>query len=319
MGIRAGSASRRAAAAAFTLAAVATAATSTTTASAATTASTGAKGPHPGAAVVLQVSRGGQHATRDYWTRSRMASATALPAPQPLRAGPAGAPPGTPSPVKFGGVPTVGALFFTAGTQAHFCTASVVNSRTGNLVLTAAHCVYGSGPASNIEFVPGYHHGKQPYGAWPVRSITVARGWQKSHDPNLDFAFLAVSPPAGTTRPIQFVTGGLWLGIDQGYAHPIEVIGYNNTQDTPIGCATHSFEFRPTQMKFFCRAFWDGTSGGPWIANYNPHSGAGTVIGVIGGYEQGGDFPWASFSVYFGQPTLRLFLRAERAGPPSGD
>jgi V8-like Glu-specific endopeptidase len=319
MGIHAGSAPRRAAAAAVTLATVtactaSTAAASTVAAStaAASPAASTAATPRPAAAIMRQVSRAHQDATQRFWTRSRMAAATALPQPEPMRAGPAGPPPGIPSPVKFGGVPTVGALFFTTGTKAHFCTASVVNSRTANLILTAAHCVYGSAPATHIEFVPAYHHGKQPYGVWPVRSITVAAGWRKTHNQNLDFAFLAVSPPAGTTRPIQRVTGGLWLGINSGYAHPVEVIGYNDTQNTPIRCATHSFKYEPSQMKFYCHAFWDGTSGGPWIVNYHPHTGAGAVIGVIGGYEQGGDHAWASYSAYFGRPTLRLYLQAQR-------
>jgi V8-like Glu-specific endopeptidase len=210
-------------------------------------------------------------------------------------------------------VPTVGTLFFTTGTQQHFCTASVVNSPAGNLVLTAAHCVYGSTYATNIEFVPGYHAGQQPYGAWAVQAITVATGWQQSHDPNLDFAFLSVAPPAGTSRPIQYVTGGLRLGIDSGYRHHIEVIGYNNTDDAPVGCATKSFEFEATQMEFYCHDYWDGTSGGPWIFGYNARHGTGTVFGVIGGYEQGGDYEWASYSAYFGPPTLQLFLLANRA------
>jgi V8-like Glu-specific endopeptidase len=224
---------------------------------------------------------------------------------------PAGPPPGTPNPTYFNGVPTVGALFFTNGTQAHFCTASVVDSDRRDLVLTAAHCVYGSGYATNVAYVPEWHQGVSPYGSWAVQSITVAAGWKQSQDPNLDVAFLAVTPPPGTWRPIQSVTGGLRLGVDTGYAHSVTVIGYNNTDDQPIGCATTSFEFETSQMEFYCNGFWDGTSGGPWIRHLNPVTGSGTVIGDIGGYEQGGDYPWASYSPYYGWPILRLFVQAE--------
>jgi V8-like Glu-specific endopeptidase len=273
-------------------------------------AATGGPGPLTGSVHV--VSPAAQRAARTFWSRSRMASAASV-NEQKGTVAPDGPPPGIPSPTQFSGVPTVGALFFTSGpNQTHFCTASVVNSLTANLVLTAAHCVYGSTYASNIEFVPAYHDGQQPYGAWPVQSITVASGWKKSHDPNLDFAFLAVTPPPGTSQPIQFVTGGLWLGIDAGYDHKIEVIGYNNTGDAPIKCATTSFEFRVSQMKFFCRNYQDGTSGGPWILGYNDTTGTGVVFGVIGGYKEGGLYPWASFSAYFGLPTLKLFLQAEK-------
>jgi V8-like Glu-specific endopeptidase len=274
------------------------------------TAAAATGSPQPGIGVVHGLSLAAQQATRAFWTPSRLATAT------PEQGGiksnaTAGPPPGTPTAVPSGGVPTVGALFFTTGTQRHFCTASVVNSATANLILTAAHCVYSSTYASNIEFVPEYHAGQQPYGAWVVKTITVATGWQQSQDPNLDFAFLSVAPPAGTRLPIQFVTGGLWLGIDRGYRHQIEVIGYNNTDDAPVGCATKSFEFEADQMEFYCHDYWDGTSGGPWILGYDSHTGAGTVFGVIGGYEQGGDYEWASYSAYFGWSALQLFMQAE--------
>jgi len=159
----------------------------------------------------------------------------------------------------------------------------------------------------------GYPHRarQHPYGSWAVQTITVAAGWVHSQNPNLDFAFLTVTPPPGTKRPIQFVTGGLRLGINVGYAHPIYVIGYNDTDDQPIGCATTSFKFETDQMKFYCNAFWDGTSGGPWIVHYNRVTGSGIVIGDIGGYEQGGDYPWASYSAYYSWPILRLFLQAQ--------
>jgi V8-like Glu-specific endopeptidase len=272
--------------------------------------------PTPLTAITRAVSASAQRATRDFWSRKAMQTATPLPRPEPLEAtDPAVRKQVIPHPTAFNGVPTVGALFLTVGKQRHFCTASVVNSLTANLVLTAAHCVYFSAPATNIAFVPAYHYGHEPYGAWPVETITVAAGWQKSHNPDLDFAFLKVAPPAGTHVPIQFVTGGLWLGINQGYVHPIFVIGYNNPEDYPIGCATHSFRYKPVAdtMQFKCRAFWNGTSGGPWITNYNSSTGTGTVIGVIGGYEEGGLVPWTSYSTYFGRPTLKLFLQAEAA------
>jgi V8-like Glu-specific endopeptidase len=267
-------------------------------------------GPGPGGAVVHAVSGPAQRAAGAFWTPSRMAAATPMPGAPASGAQP-GPPAGIPSPTHFAGVPTVGALFFTTGTQQHFCTASVVRSRQQNLVLTAAHCVYDSGYASNVAFVPEYHNGKQPYGAWPVQVIVVAAGWRRSHDPNLDFAFLAVTPPPGVMHPIQQVTGGLRLGTSLGYTHPIEVIGYNDTDDGPIKCATSSFRFKADQMKFFCRDYQNGTSGGPWIIGYHGRTGTGTVFGVIGGYQLGGNHPWASYSAYFAGPVRTLFKRAE--------
>jgi hypothetical protein len=42
-------------------------------------------------------------------------------------------------------------------------------------------------------------------------------------------------------------------------------------------------------------------------------SGQGTVIGVIGGYEQGGDLPQVSYSVAFGAAVAALYQAAKAA------
>ena len=224
------------------------------------------------------------------------------------------APKGTPTAAPFSGSPTTGVLFYTTGGKGHFCTASVVDSTADDLALTAAHCVYSKGFATNIEYVPGYHDGKQPYGVWPVRTITVASGWKLSHDPDLDFAFLTLASIAG--RPIQARTGGLTIGFTRWNSEKIEAIGHNDSEAEPIRCATRSFRFRTGQMEFYCHGFWTGTSGGPWIIGYDAKNGTGTVFGVIGGYELGGDYEWASYSAYFGSAAKLLFEQVERTATP---
>jgi hypothetical protein len=301
---------------------------SATAASAATASATAASAAGGGsaAAATYQVSGAAQVRTRLHWTPQRMRAATAL-SPATARTGlpattrqpmqptesqavpAASAPKGTPRADPFTGSPTTGALFYTTGGKNHFCTASVVDSTAGDMVLTAAHCVYWKGFAANIEYVPGYHDGKQPYGAWPVARITVASGWESSHDPDLDFAFLTTASVDG--QRIQARTGGLTIGFTRWYSEKIEVIGHNDTDTEPIRCATKSFRFRPGQMEFYCHGFWTGTSGGPWIIGYNARYGTGTVFGVIGGYELGGDYEWASYSAYFGSATRSLYQQVE--------
>jgi V8-like Glu-specific endopeptidase len=274
-------------------------------------ASTG--GPTPGIGVTTTVSTAAQQAARAFWTPARMAAATPMANLNGVIAGPAASPPpGTPTARPFNGVPTVGAVFFTRGSSAHYCTASVVDSRALDLVLTAAHCVYLGAQFKNIEFIPGYHSGHSPHGAWVVNKITVARDWKSSQNQNFDFAFVAVTPPPGTSRPIQRVTGGLQLGISRPFRRPIEVIGYNSSDSRPVECATHSFEFNANQLEFFCHGYRDGTSGSPWIVRYNSSNGTGVVIGTIGGFELGGNLEWASYSAYFGQACYRLYLQAEK-------
>ena len=297
----------------------------------------------PAAAVTYQVSGAAQRQALAFWTSRRMEGAAAMALPrgailatvpaatrtparpaqsaqsaqsQRSRAGPdVTAPKGIPTASPFPGSPTTGALFYTTGRKAHFCTASVVDSTADDLALTAAHCVYSTGFATDIEYVPGYHDGRRPYGTWPVRAITVASGWKLSHDPDLDFAFLTLAAADG--EQIQARTGGLTLGFTRWYGEKIEVIGHNDTDAEPIRCATRSFRFRAGQMEFYCHGFWTGTSGGPWIIGYNARNGTGTVFGVIGGYQEGGDYEWASYSAYFGSAAKILYEQVERAAPPS--
>jgi V8-like Glu-specific endopeptidase len=288
----------------------------------------------PSAAVTDQVSTAAQRGALAHWTPPRMTAATAasLPRGQVSIAFPAvtrastepaqsraraqtTAPRGTPTAAPFAGSPTTGVLFYTTGGKGHFCTASVVDSTGDDLALTAAHCVYWTGFATNIAYVPGYHDGKQPYGAWAVRAITVASGWKLSHNPDLDFAFLTLASAGG--RQIQARTGGLTIGFTRWYSEQkIEVIGHNDSGAEPIRCATKSFRFRTGQMEFYCHGFWTGTSGGPWIIGYNARNGTGTVFGVIGGYELGGDYEWASYSAYFGSATRTLYQQVEHQATP---
>lgn len=272
----------------------------------------GEAGPGADVAVIHQVSATEQRAALAYWTQAGTAGRD-VPLPQAapvLAASRVSAPRGIPTATHFGGGPTTGALFATMGGARHFCTAATVRSTAGNLVITAAHCVDAAGFAARVEYIPGYRDGRRPYGTWAVRKIIVPAGWHQSHDPDLDFAFLVVG---GANSPrIQGRTGGLTVGFTRWYRETIEAIGYNDGDGTPVRCRAKSFKFRSGQMEFYCHGFRAGTSGGPWITGYRAGNGTGTVFGVIGGYETGGDYEWASYSSYFGSALRALFGQAER-------
>ncbi|WP_370971053.1 serine protease [Amycolatopsis sp. cg9] len=206
-------------------------------------------------------------------------------APVPVTAGKA-APAKTVSPV--------GALFANGS---HFCSASVVHSGTGDLVLTAAHCVQ-----DGMAFAPGYHDGVAPLGMWPVTGITVADGWTSAADPDLDFAFLTVHQP-GNPASLESLTGANALGVNRGFDHRITLSGYPDTADSPVVCDGTTTRSDTYQMQVACPGFPDGTSGGPWVTG-------GEVIGVIGGYQLGGDTPDVSYSAYFDDDIAKLYATA---------
>ena len=212
----------------------------------------------------------------------------------------------------FDGVAAVGALFGESSGRlsSHFCTASVVDSPHGDLAITAAHCVTGA--SGQIAFVPGYANGTEPYGVWQVTRVYTDAAWQSGQDPDDDVAFLQLSGAPGGA-PVEAVTGAEHVTSDAAARALVRVIGYPDSADQPVSCVNWTKLFSPTQLEFDCGGYTNGTSGGPFLADVSASSGQGTVIGVIGGYEQGGDLPQVSYSVAFGAAVAVLYQAAKAA------
>ena len=211
----------------------------------------------------------------------------------------------------YGQASTIGALFSMSPSGelgSHFCTASVVDSPAGDMIVTAAHCMAGH-TAGEVAFVPGYSKGQEPFGVWTVTQIIEDQEWTSSSDPDDDFAFLVVRQP-GAKEAIQDLTGGEAIGIDVSAGQRVEVAGYPDIGDAPVSCANTALQFSPTQYEFDCGGFTDGTSGSPLLAEAGPFRGAGTVIGVIGGYEQGGSTPSVSYAARFSARLAALYRTA---------
>jgi V8-like Glu-specific endopeptidase len=253
---------------------------------------------------------------RAVWLASLTATAIGayLVAPAALAAGQPDAMDGMP----IDGRAAVGALFTSSDGRLglHFCTASVVSSPAGNLLITAAHCLQGRSlsPAGSIVFAPGYHNGRFPHGVWMVTTEYVDAAWSKDQNPDDDVAFLVVGRK-GTH--IQRHTGAETLRIGEP-AQTVQVVGYPDQTNDPITCTAQAHIFSPREMVFNCDNFTNGTSGGPFLADVNSRTGEGSVIGVIGGYENGGDTPNVSYSPRFFSVILALYKTAvseSRPGP----
>jgi V8-like Glu-specific endopeptidase len=226
----------------------------------------------------------------------------------PAETGPAA---GTGQP--FAGVAAVGALFTESNGKlgAHFCTASVVDSTAGDLAVTAAHCVYGKSAA--MVFVPDYANGKTPYGIWPVTKVYTDSAWDASQDPDHDVAFLRLSDASDGT-PIENLTGAETLATDAPAGQAVEVIGYPDGAAEPVWCSGLLKGYSAAQYEFDCGGYPNGTSGGPFLTGVDAATGQGNVIGVIGGYQQGGDTPQVSYAAVFGSAVSQLYATAEAGG-----
>jgi hypothetical protein len=219
---------------------------------------------------------------------------------------------GAASPVNGTSIPTVGALFIPsvlglgpALGLPHYCSASVVHSPRHDLVLTAAHCVYGNGFA--IEFAPGFHDGVSPYGVWAVRRAYLDTQWLHGHDPKHDFAVLQLVRKGGLG--IEDRTGPApLLGSAPADASTVTVDGYvAGAGGAPLSCQAGVY-YTAGYPSFDCGGFRSGVSGGPWLQGDR-------IVGVIGGLDQGGCTPATSYSAPFGAAVAALLARAELGGP----
>jgi V8-like Glu-specific endopeptidase len=214
----------------------------------------------------------------------------------------------------------VGALFERNATGNHFCTASVVSSPGKDLLITAAHCIDGgkgsSGYNSDIVFIPDYRDGQEPFGVWTPAKLLVAPQWADSSDPDFDVGFVVLQSHNGEN--IQQVLGADRLSTDQGYQYLVHVTGYPDSAGAPITCINWTSRFSSTQLRFECAGYTGGTSGSPWVVKFSALTHTGTIVGVIGGYQQGGVTPSTSYSVRFGPAILQLYrqaVTAEAASP----
>ncbi|MER8087782.1 trypsin-like serine peptidase [Streptomyces sp. NPDC058316] len=179
---------------------------------------------------------------------------------------------------------TVGRLFFVNSRGADtWCTATAVQSVNRSAVMTAAHCVrLGSSPYntnSTMVFVPGYSKAKRPHGAFAVRSAATPRSWET--DSTNDMATLVVDTDK-SGRKLTDVVGGQPIAFNHPVGGIISAFGYSATRpqlgEELLHCVgkakkKHGVRAIPCDMT-------GGSSGGPWLADFNAATGKGVLVSV---------------------------------------
>lgn len=199
--------------------------------------------------------------------------------------------------------PRIGALF-PGGDDTHTCTASVLHSTRGDLILTAAHCVSAG---QDTTFVPNLSGPVAPDQMWPVTAVYVDPRWLDDRDPHADYAILRASRPG--SPPIEQQVGGAFsLGVSLPAGSPVMVVGYPfGDGGTPLACRGIT-DREGDYPALNCAGLVDGTSGAPWLSG-------STVTGVTGGLQEGGCGADVSYSAPFGPRATELLARAEAGGP----
>lgn len=168
---------------------------------------------------------------------------------------------------------TIGRLYFTnARGEDRVCSASVVNSRTQNIIITAAHCVYtrNTGWNKNIVFIPAYDNGSAPFGKWRSVGKVASSAFTKNNMNKYDYAFVKLANENGKT--VQETVGGNAVAIDQGFEHSgVTFWGYpsimnGKTNRSIWKCAGETTRRAPKSDDAVMECgLAGGASGGPWF------------------------------------------------------
>ncbi|MEU8824755.1 peptidase [Streptomyces sp. NPDC048636] len=182
---------------------------------------------------------------------------------------------------------TIGRLFFVNGDgEDSWCTATAVKSGNRSVVMAAGHCVRrGSAPDfsyTDMVFVPGYHKGKQPYGAFAVRTSLTPRTW--AEESTNDVSALVVDTDKQGRR-LTDVVGGQAIAFNRPVGGTIHGFGYPATRPSRgeelLQCAGEAKQppQEDEQVLIPC-GMSGGASGGPWLADFNATTGKGVLVSV---------------------------------------
>lgn len=185
---------------------------------------------------------------------------------------------------------TTGRVFWQVGTSSYSCSASIVTSTTGDLVATAAHCVYDAAKRmwynnNRWVFAPAYSNGVSPYGQWAMRRMIALTGYTNGGDYNYDVAFVAVSPLNGQRLQQRFGSQGIGFNL----ARPASVYSFGypgniNNGLTLQQCSGVTTKSLYTQNSYRGHALscgmGQGCSGGPWLQNVVDSTGVGYITSV---------------------------------------
>ncbi|MGL5929388.1 MAG: trypsin-like serine peptidase [Dermatophilaceae bacterium] len=261
---------------------------------------------------------GGDPAVLAYWTPERMAKARPLDAPDDAKVvertaralakqAPESVKPASstlksrmknyPPPVTNFSV-TNGKLFIGGYESGSWCSASAVNTPSRRVLITAGHCVHsGAGGAwhSNLVFVPGYNAfaaDRDPVGMFQAYQLRTFNAWIDSSDLGRDVGYVTTFSGGDWGGTVVDTVGGHGLAYDGGTEFDTSIFGYPSNRDggnvmwACWGVATDS-SWWDNLSKIGCN-FGPGSSGGPWLWQYDNSTGQGYVRSVMSTIDGGG-------------------------------
>lgn len=192
----------------------------------------------------------------------------------------------------------IGRLSFSTPDGTSYCSATSIS---GNVMLTAAHCLYestGNDWYSNWVFTPAYRNGNAPYGTFAASQCWVLTAWV-----NLSGGFsingwtrhdVGVCKMGKNSAGQTLNSAVGWMGRqwNASYTKHVHNLGYpfrnyNNDLITDAGkylvtCVAETWQ-QTTETRGMGCNWGGGISGGPWMVNYAPNVVSGNATGVNSG------------------------------------
>ncbi|CAF0859008.1 unnamed protein product [Rotaria sordida] len=185
-----------------------------------------------------------------------------------------------------------GKVFFVMNDLTYICSGSVVNAENRNTIVTAGHCMYNNTAnqwATNWIFVPNYSRDGRPFGSFAARELVTTEAWMAKVDYNNDVA-IALLEPNEEGKHVQDLTGAFGISLNAAKEDNTNVFGYpinsdkGETMDTCAAATSATsvllgmiFNFKGIQITCGMNG---GSSGGPWLRNYDSNTGSGQQVSV---------------------------------------
>jgi V8-like Glu-specific endopeptidase len=214
---------------------------------------------------------------------------------------------------------TTGKVFFTDHRGGNWvCSGSLVNSPAQNVVITAGHCVYGTAggelPAgetwhSNWVFAPDYSNGNAPYGYWMARQLWTLTNYVNNGDEQDDLGAAILNPNWAGQNAV-WLLGGQGIAWNQASSQYIFDFGYPAAapfngqilEECDGGASWNGWWW--VDMEMLSCNFTGGSSGGPWLMDFNGQWGYINSVNDANGYTF---FGGQMGGLYFGNNAGALY------------
>jgi hypothetical protein len=185
-----------------------------------------------------------------------------------------------------GVIKSAGKVFFHMAGKDYLASATVVNSRNRDTLITAGHVV-NEGPgkfATNFIFIPAYNNGNAPFGKWTARTLKAPADWTQKGDLNDDVGFAVMNKLNG--KHIADVVGQQKIAFNAGKGARVTAVGYpvykpydgQTLQFCVAQAKADSQNPDSTDQGILC-PMPEGASGGMWAIDMQPN-GIGTIVSL---------------------------------------